>query len=198
MFRTKIFAKRPLFEWFNLFNMSYHFAKTRLWYSCFFGKIGAGTVIRSPIEIDAPENIYTGKRVRIAPYAWLSAKPLVEGIIPRLEIGDGTAVGRFFHCVVSKSIIIGKQCLINERVYISDTTHNYHNIKIPITDVEIENLGTVKIGDGAWIGEGAMIFGNVTIGKHAVIGAGSIVRDDIPDYGVAVGTPARVIKVISE
>ncbi len=162
----------------------------------FLAKSDTGTVIRSPIEIDAPENIYTGKRVRIAPYAWLSAKPLVEGIVPRLEIGDGTAIGRFFHCTASNSVILEENVLIAERVYISDHTHNHYDTDVPIIDAPIKNLGTVKIGAGSWIGDGAMIFGNITIGKHAVIGAGSIVRDDVPDYGVAVGTPARVVKII--
>lgn len=197
VFKTKLLVKRPLFEWINLFKFGYHFVKTRVWYSNFIGSTGKGTIIRSPIEIDGPENIFLGKRVRIAPNSWLCAKKIVNDLQPRLIIGDGTAIGRFFHCVVSRQIAIGRGCLINERVYISDATHNYEDLNVPIIEAEVLALGSVNIGDGAWIGEGAMIFGNIRIGKHAVIGAGAVVRADVPDYGVAVGVPARVVKIIS-
>jgi acetyltransferase-like isoleucine patch superfamily enzyme len=52
----------------------------------------------------------------------------------------------------------------------------------------------VVIKDGCYIGINSVIVGNVTIGTHAVIGANSVVTKDIPDYSVAVGIPAKVIK----
>lgn len=52
----------------------------------------------------------------------------------------------------------------------------------------------VSIGDGSYIGINSVIVGNVKIGKHCVIGANSVVTKDVPDYCVAVGCPARVIK----
>ena len=54
----------------------------------------------------------------------------------------------------------------------------------------------MTIGDGSYIGINAVIVGNVRIGKHCVIGANSVVTKDVPDYCVAVGSPARVIKKI--
>lgn len=54
----------------------------------------------------------------------------------------------------------------------------------------------ILIKEGAWIGSGAIVLGGVTIGKHAVIGAGSIVTKDIPDFAIAVGNPAKVKKFI--
>lgn len=54
--------------------------------------------------------------------------------------------------------------------------------------------GKVTIKKNAWIGMGATILSGVTIGKYAVVGAGAVVSKDIPDYGVAVGSPAKVIK----
>lgn len=52
----------------------------------------------------------------------------------------------------------------------------------------------VYIGDGSYIGINTVIVGNVKIGKHCVIGANSVVTHDIPDYSVATGCPAKVIK----
>ena len=52
----------------------------------------------------------------------------------------------------------------------------------------------VSIGEGSYIGINAVIVGNVRIGRHCVVGANSVVTKDVPDYGVAVGSPAKVIK----
>lgn len=52
----------------------------------------------------------------------------------------------------------------------------------------------VLIRQGAWIGAGATILPGVSIGKYAIIGAGSVVTNDVPDFAVAVGNPAKVVK----
>ena len=54
----------------------------------------------------------------------------------------------------------------------------------------------VFIGEGSYIGINAVIVGNIKIGKHCVIGANSVVTKNVPDYCVAVGSPAKVIKNI--
>ena len=54
----------------------------------------------------------------------------------------------------------------------------------------------VLLKEGAWIGAGASILPGVCVGRHAIVGAASVVTKDIPDYGVAVGSPARVIKML--
>ena len=60
----------------------------------------------------------------------------------------------------------------------------------------VQNGQKVFIGEGSYIGINAVIVGNVRIGKHCVVGANSVVTKDVPDYCVAVGSPARVIKDI--
>jgi acetyltransferase-like isoleucine patch superfamily enzyme len=58
--------------------------------------------------------------------------------------------------------------------------------------------GDIRVGDNAWIGFGVIILSGVRIGKNAVVGAGSTVTHDIPDNAIAVGNPARVIKMRAE
>lgn len=84
-------------------------------------------------------------------------------------------------------------------VYIGDNNHAYEDIDIPIKnqDPEMKHVplnAKVLIKSGTWIGTKVTIAGNITIGKHCVIGANSVVTKDIPDYSVAAGIPARVIK----
>ena len=51
----------------------------------------------------------------------------------------------------------------------------------------------VTVGDGAWLGAGAKVLDGTTIGSHAIVGAGAVVREPVPDYGIAVGVPAKVV-----
>lgn len=83
--------------------------------------------------------------------------------------------------------------MIAERVYISDNLHGYENIDIPIIKQAIIQKRPIRIGEGSWLGENVCVIG-ASVGKHCVIGANSVVTHDIPDYCVAVGAPARVIK----
>ena len=77
--------------------------------------------------------------------------------------------------------------------------HEYRNVEVPVIDQGIVQRGQkVSIGEGSYIGINAVIVGNVKIGKHCVIGANLVVTKNVPDYCVAVGRPARVIKNIAK
>ena len=111
----------------------------------------------------------------------------------KLIIEDDTSIGHYVHIVCLKSITIEKSVLIANKVFISDSTHEYKNINIPIKNQNVKVLKDVVIGEGAWIGENVCILG-ANIGKHSVVGSNSVVLSDIPDYTVAVGCPSKVIK----
>lgn len=84
-------------------------------------------------------------------------------------------------------------------MYITDCDHEYRNIEVPVIDQGIVQKGQqVSIGDGSYIGINTVIVGNVKIGKHCVIGANSVVTKDVPDYCVAVGSPAKVVRQYSQ
>ena len=65
----------------------------------------------------------------------------------------------------------------------------------PIGIQPLHSRGPITIGDGAWLGFGVIVLGGGRIGAGAVIGAGSIVTTDIPDGAIAVGSPARVVRM---
>ena len=64
---------------------------------------------------------------------------------------------------------------------------------VPIRRQPLQSKGPIVIGDGAWLGVGAIVLSGVRIGEGSVIGAGSVVTEDVPDGAIAVGSPARVI-----
>ena len=113
-----------------------------------------------------------------------------------VEIGKGTNIGR--RCVISAAnkVVIGENVLIASNVYIADCGHEYKDINTPIMYQGITGTNNeVHIGSGSWIGANSAIFGNVTVGRNCVIGTNSVVKKDIPDYCVAVGSPAKIIKM---
>lgn len=157
-----------------------------------FGRFGSGSYLKSPLRIDSPENIYIGNDVSVGYKTWLAAVPLTGGK-SKLIIEDGSILGNFNHIYATRSIIIHKRVLTADKVYISDNLHGYDDVKIPIMDQPIVQKKIVEIGEGTWIGENVCIIG-ATVGNHCVIGANSVVTKDIPDFSVAVGSPAKVIK----
>ena len=112
---------------------------------------------------------------------------------PVVTIGDRCLIGRGSGIVGHFSIIIGNDVWTGHHVYITDQNHGYEDITKPISQ-QTQPERAVVIGDGSWLGYGAVVLPGVTIGTHCVIGANSVVTSDIPDFSVAVGVPARVIR----
>ena len=158
-----------------------------------FGSIGSGVFIFSPMQIDGAKNIFISKGVHIGYKTWLAALPQTGAERCSLVIGEGSSLGNFNHIYATRSISIEKKVLTADKVYISDNVHDYHDIETAIKDQPIMQKNDVCIGEGAWLGENVCVIG-ASVGKHSVVGANSVVTKDIPDYCVAVGIPARVIK----
>ena len=174
--------------------INYIYAKTFcLIFSNCFGYFGKNVRVIFPLDIQGMKNIQIQKNVRIGYKTWLASKPINQNYSSLLEIGEGTFIGNFNHIFCTNSIKIGNKVLIADKVYISDNLHSYEDIQIPIINQKIKQISSVVIGDGSWLGENVCIVG-VKIGKNCVIGANSVVIKDIPDYCVAVGSPAKVIK----
>ena len=112
-----------------------------------------------------------------------------------MVIGDDFFIGA--HCYINgfAGLSIGSRVTIAHGAMIfSDSGPNtspWLQEHYPITEAPI------AIGDDVWIGAGAMILPGVTIGNKCVIGAGSVVKDDVPDYAVVAGSPAKIIKMLS-
>lgn len=79
-------------------------------------------------------------------------------------------------------------------VYISDHSHAHASVKEAIKDQGIAKVSPVRICEGAWLGQSVVVCPGVTIGRNAVVGANSVVKHDVPDFCVAAGAPAKVIR----
>ena len=123
---------------------------------------------------------------------WLYCIP-VDGMPAQLTIGSRCVFGYNNHIAAIRDVIIGDDVLTANNVYISDNLHSFEDIKTPIMQQPVRFKQSVHIGQGSWIGENVCVIG-ASIGRNCIIGANSVVTRDIPDFSVAVGVPARVIK----
>lgn len=162
------------------------------YYKIVFGQFGWLSYINNPLRIDGSKRIFIGNRCTIQYKTWLAANPLT-GETAKLIIEDGCNIGNFNHIYATHKIVLHKNVLTADKVYISDNLHGYDDISIPICRQPIVQKNEVEIGEGSWLGENVCVIG-ARIGKHCVIGANSVVTKDICDYSIAVGAPARVIK----
>ena len=109
---------------------------------------------------------------------------------PAAELGAGVYVGP--RCVLGR-VRIGKDALVASGVQIPSgaNTHRFDDPDVPIRDQGGERT-TVTVGDGAWIGAGAVVMADV--GAGTIVAAGSVVTKPLPDFVIAAGVPAKVIR----
>ena len=176
-----IFGLRYLYH--RLFTNFYHLGR----------RVGFGknVAIRNPKYISLGNNVYLDNNAILqvpeehAEYG--SHKP-------KLEIEDKVTVGSTTMISAVNSIQIKKNVLISQHCFIGDHNHEYKDINTPIRYQGLTNVAPIVIDEGAWIGANVTVAPGVKIGKNAVVGANSVVTKDVPDYSVAVGLPAQVIK----
>jgi acetyltransferase-like isoleucine patch superfamily enzyme len=98
-----------------------------------------------------------------------------------------------YNCDNGGRLEFGHDCLVGPRSIFRTSNHNFaSNEKLIREQGHISK--NIKVGDDVWIGANVIVLPGVLIGSHAVIGAGSVVTKDIPDFAIAVGNPAKVIK----
>lgn len=150
--------------------------------------------------------IVRGKKVRLSKNVIIRPRNIIV-CFPQassLSIGEGCDIGQSSRIGCMGKIVIGKNVLTGPNVFIADYNHEFADINIPVIKQgnrfkpQLNGEPNIEIGEGSWIGINAVIVGNVKIGKHCVIGANSVVNRDIPDYCIAAGSPAKVIKRYNE
>lgn len=175
--------------------------KKRFWYPLvniknrfLFGAYGKDVYIESGVVINRPRFVHLGHHVRIKRNTSINLHPAdKDSKESLLVIGDHVIISESCFISACHRIMIEENVGISPNVMIIDNSRKPGDISRPSKEQEVQ-VGSVHIGADSWIAYGACIFPNVTIGKHCIIGALSVVTKDIPDYSVAMGSPAKVVK----
>lgn len=162
-----------------------------------FHRFGDGSAICFPITaLFGEEYIDVGEHVIIGPFASISAGVMPGHVLdhtPVVSIGDRVLIGKGSGIVAHDRVVIGDDVFTGHHVYITDANHGYEDPN--------ESLGRqfaqsrpVSVGAGSWLGHGTVVLPGAQIGRNVAVGAGSVVTGVLPDFCVAVGNPARVIR----
>lgn len=164
------------------YNICTYFYKKNL------GKCGYGVLLMPGLKFRNPKSIELGNNVIISKDVELS-----NGEIPfgKLIIEEGASIDTKSFVDYSGGLVIRRNAHLAWGVYISTHDHGYDYHNLPVGK-------SLEIGEYAFIGAKSCILHNCNyIGKYSVIGTGSVVTKDVPDYAVVAGNPARIIKYIN-
>ena len=160
-----------------------------------FAAIGKKSYFLNPIFLSGTKYIHMGEDVGFWDHARIEAIDSWKDqtFTPCLRIGNHVNIGQDCHMTLAEKIIIEDGVVCSARVMITDIHHVTSDLTVPVLEQDIITK-PVHICEGAFVGLGAMIMPGVTVGRHAIVGAGAIVTKDVPDYATVVGAPARIVK----
>jgi lipopolysaccharide O-acetyltransferase len=155
-------------------------------------------LIRYPIDIRGRKNIRFGKNLTVGHHCRIETHRIDNKKV--LIIGENVQINDYVHIAAKEEVFIEDNVLIASKVFISDISHGSYKGDGFDSDPMIApqkralTSSSVIISDNVWIGESVSILPGVRIGKSSIIGANSVVTKNIPDYSIAAGNPAKVIK----
>lgn len=182
---------------------------------------GKGTVIGRDVLIRQPSRVSLGRGVivddsavldvrdsntqldtpsiSVEDYSFIGRNTAIVAKGAQITLGKGSNISSFCRIASETSITIGESVLIASYVYIGPGNHlrDLETGRV-VVEADMEKRGGVQIGSGCWIGTRATILDGVRIGKNAVIGAHSLVREDVPDGAVVAGVPAKIISQLED
>lgn len=151
-----------------------------------------GLSIAEGVRIQNPSCIAFGNQVSIDHDA--EFYPLGGSYPSKITIGNHVHIGAYNRFASKYEVRIEDNVLFAAYVHITDHSHDFRDIDVPVMEQGTYEKGPVLIGEGSWIGFRVNILSGVTIGKHCVVAAGAVVTKSVSDYCVVAGCPARVIK----
>jgi acetyltransferase-like isoleucine patch superfamily enzyme len=181
-----------------MFKLLWRMLITQTWWRFRMGQIGWRTTIFPPMLVTGAARIYIGYRSQIRDFARLEVIHRPEiGWNATLKIGNRVNIEQGVHIVCQCEITIEDDVSITPYCAIVDTYHPHDPPdKLPKIGARLPSEPTfIHIGAGTFVGMKSIILPNVRIGKGCVIGAGSVVDKDLPDYAMAAGSPVRIISI---
>lgn len=165
--------------------------RPRLWIKWlvnpFYHKKGKGACIRRSTRMD----VVPWNKFELGTYSTVEDFSAINNGVGSVIIGDRTKIG--LSNTIIGPVIIGNDIRLAQNITLSGLNHNYEDVSMPIHKQGV-STAPIVIEDETWIGANVVVVSGVTIGKHSIVAAGSIVTKNIPPYSVAVGNPARIIK----
>jgi len=141
-----------------------------------------------PLELLREGRLTVGDGVVFEPLVWLTG-----GDSGRIEIADGALINIGVLIAAVGRVSIGSNTMIANGCVVTDANHRFDDPSKPLTHQGFTSKGPTHVGNDCWLGANVVVTSGVTIGDRSVVGANSVVTEDVPPFSVVAGSPARVI-----
>jgi acetyltransferase-like isoleucine patch superfamily enzyme len=150
---------------------------------------------RGPMHGNVLEMLRDG-RLTIGPHAFFEPGVWLTSDTGRISIGGGSFLNLNVMIAAIERVELGEHCMLANGCLVTDGNHRFDDPDRPVPWQGFTTKGPVVIGDNVWLGANVVVTSGVTIGRRSVIGANSVVVEDIPPFSIAAGAPARVLKAV--
>jgi acetyltransferase-like isoleucine patch superfamily enzyme len=133
-----------------------------------------------------------GANTLFEPDVWITV-----GDDARVRIGEGTFLNIAVMVAAMDLVEIGSHCMLANGCFVTDANHRFDDPDRPVPWQGFDSKGPTRIGDNVWMGANVVVTSGVTIGERCVIGANSVVTQDIAPFSIAAGVPAKVLRAVS-
>jgi acetyltransferase-like isoleucine patch superfamily enzyme len=156
-----------------------------------------GAFARWPLHGDVLEafddgRLEIGANTLLEPHVWITAP--APG---RVRIGEGTFLNLGVMVAAVGLVEIGSHCMLANGCFVTDGNHRFDDPGKPVPWQGFSTKGPTRIGDNVWLGANVVVTSGVTIGERCVVGANSVVTQDIPPFSIAAGAPAKVLRAVT-
>lgn len=153
--------------------------------------IGRGTVIDDGVVLDAKGS--ETSHITIGDHCYIGRGTILSCKGGSIEIGENANFGAYCQVQAESPVAIGRDVLFASYVYVvAGGSHDFMRLDIPIIRQPMVTKGGIRIGDDCWLGARVVVLDGAHIGRGSVVGASATVTKPLPDYSVAIGTPAKV------
>lgn len=174
-----------------------------------FGNTPRNVRIDLPRRIVHPERMYLGDNIWLGPGSLLIALTRYPGAAmqnperpvampqrfeSKIVLGHRVTATGELQIAAHSEVIVEDDVLFATNVNLTDGLHGYHNADEPFKYQPIFKIAPIVIRRGCWIGQNVVVMPGVTIGEQTIVGANSVVTENLPAQCIAVGNPARVIR----
>ena len=188
----------------------------KLTYPWILGSVGSNVIIGRNVVLRHPKKIIIGNNVTIDDNCLLDGHGAGnEGLVLEddvilnrncillskagpIRMGQRTSIGSNSVIVSMDGVSFGEAVLTAGSISVSTGLYHYGKKDLAVMDQGAYTKGPVTIGKYSWLGTGVIVLDGVSIGESVVIGAGSLVNKDIPDFSVAMGVPCKVTRSIDK
>ena len=145
------------------------------------------------VECTSREGVQLGRNFKLGAFSRMIASGTLSDLGKGIRIGDNVGIGEFAYIGGAGGVVIGSDTVVGQYFSVHPENHVFTDLNLSIREQGVTRAG-IEVGEGCWIGAKVTLTDGVSVGRHSVIAAGSVVTRSFPEYSIIGGVPARLLR----